>query len=503
MSSRPANVLLIITDQQRFDSIGAYGSRATPTPNIDGLGEAGVTFDNCYVNCPICTPSRASIFTGKSMIGHGVSTVHDILPPCEVLFPERLRRAGYRTGLFGKLHVSGRVHERDHRHPNDGFDVYEYSMSPHARGGTYNSYERWLKENHPKFFEKRDRLGRKVGNFPIEASFTHWVAERTCRFLDEQNGDQPFFAYMGIFDPHDPYNDFPTEMKELLDPAALGTPRTRPGLIDSAPEAVRREHRHGYLGGFGDYTPDQITLMREGYFASIALMDREIGRVLDRLEERGLAQDTLVVFTSDHGDMLGDHELLAKGGFFYDASTRVPMLMRFPERIPAGVRKPEPVQPQFLAPTICKLAGIDAEELRISMPEQVDLVELANGSSSANERVTVPPAVCLYRNTGINRDKVHWDPPIHGSMLREGNYKLTCYHRRPGTPGEAEGELFDLAADPDEFNNLWYEPEYQGVKQDLMFRLMDWMVSQNHLYNDGRAGAAFPPKTQWVLNNPI
>ena len=117
------NILLILTDQQRWDSLGCYGTPGVHTPNLDRLASEGIIFDRCYANATICTPSRACLWTGKHIPGHGVHALHDCLPNNEILFPKRLQQIGYRTALIGKLHVSGHYHENDGRHPNDGFDM--------------------------------------------------------------------------------------------------------------------------------------------------------------------------------------------------------------------------------------------------------------------------------------------------------------------------------------------------------------------------------------------
>ena len=181
------NVLLIITDQQRFDSLGSYGSHIIPTPHLDRLAEDGAVFENCYVNNPICTPSRASLFTGKPLPGHGVYRLHDLLPEEENLFPCQLREKNYRTALIGKLHVSGRSHEINNRHPHDGFEVYEYALSPHDLTEGYNSYASWLRINHPSVYERLNKEGRRFGHFSEETHFTHWAADRTADFIKKRN----------------------------------------------------------------------------------------------------------------------------------------------------------------------------------------------------------------------------------------------------------------------------------------------------------------------------
>ena len=148
MSKQP-NVLFIMSDQQRFDSLGCYGCRAVPTPNLDRLAEEGVLFENCYANNTICTPSRASVFTGKPLPGHSVYRLHDIMPKDQSPFPKHLKEKGYRTAIFGKLHVSGRIHEKTNRLAKDIFDIYEYTLSPHDLTGPHNAYAKWLKQNIP------------------------------------------------------------------------------------------------------------------------------------------------------------------------------------------------------------------------------------------------------------------------------------------------------------------------------------------------------------------
>ena len=152
MTGRP-DILVIMTDQLRRDALGAYGCDWIPTPNLDRLAAEGVTFESATCDNPICTPSRASILTGKTVPAHGVRRVHDVLPEEEVLFTERLRReAGYRTALVGKLHVSGRVAEERVRHPNDGFEVYDWCLDPTVGlESRFNAYAEWLQPARARF----------------------------------------------------------------------------------------------------------------------------------------------------------------------------------------------------------------------------------------------------------------------------------------------------------------------------------------------------------------
>jgi len=498
---KPPNVLLIFTDQQRSDSLGCYGFDAIPTPHLDQLAEEGALFENCYCDNPICTPSRASILTGKPLPGHGVYQVHNNLSEEFSLFPIHLKEKNYNTAIFGKLHVSGRSHEREVRHPNTGFDVFESAMTPFDVTGKLNSYGAWLRKNHPDFHDQLKEQGRNIGNVPEEVHFTHWAAEGTIDFLKSHDKNKPFFCYMSVVDPHDPYGDYPSTMLDQVDKSKLPEPIIHEGQTTSGPAGIQREHYHSYLGGIPNYSPEQIQKMREGYYASIAFIDREVGRVLEVLEKEGLKEDTIVIFGSDHGDMIGDHELLAKGAFFYDACTKVPLIIRYPEKVESGKRVKDLVQLHDIAGTILSQAGFAQEELEDFMPDSMDLISLIKDKVEYQKRRD--HAVCIYRTSGIDDRKLYWDPPINATMFRDERYKLNVYHNLPDDNKRLEGELYDMENDPTESKNLWDDPNFSEVKLCLIGRLMDWFVCNDVLYNGARAGDSFPPKAQWSLNNPL
>jgi arylsulfatase len=483
------NILLILTDQERWKSLGCYGVDWIQTPNLDSIADDGVRFDRCYCTNPICTPSRASLWTGRHLPGHGVYRLDDILPPDQVMFSEYLQKAGYRTGLFGKLHVSGRLYEDENRHPHDGFDEYEWALEgPLNMDASMQSYARWLKEQDPDVYEKMHEMGRDFLHIPRHLHFTHWAAERSRDFIRRTAGTQPFFCCMSVFDPHNPYEDHPTEYRDRVDLTKL------PPLIDDrradVPAGVKRERQGSYLGDIDKLTEEDITEMRHGYYASIALLDDEVGQVLRSLETAGVADNTLVIFASDHGDMLGDHRMLVKGAMFYDQSIRIPLLMKWPGHVPPGGVVDSPVQPYDIAATIMSAAGVDLP-WRPEEQELVgrDLLPLIRGEvSSVHEEV-----VCLYRNTGLNRITRDWDPPINASMILDGRYKLSLFH------GDS-GELYDMEADPQELNNLWEDSQAAGIRSRLTERLMSWIVEYEIAYLGSRGGTAVVPPEQYVVN---
>ncbi len=484
-NDRP-NILLILTDQQRSDTLGCYGASWVNTPNLDRLGREGAIFENCYVNNTICTPSRASIWTGKELPGHGVYKLYDELPPGEVHFTQRLKEGGYRTALYGKLHTSGRLFEAYQRHPTDGFEEYEWGLEASIHlDSPFNGYSRWLQEKHSEFFRELSGKGRDLLHHPQEAHFTHWAAERTIDFIRRAGenapgaGRVPFFCCMSVFDPHNPYEDYPKEMLGHLRQEDM--PERLADLRRDRPEGIERERNHSYLGGFASLSAEEIGAMRVGYYASVALIDLEVGRVLDSLVEAGVADNTLVLFASDHGDMIGDHDLLVKGGFFYEAAVKVPFLIRWPQQLKGGTRVSAVVQPHDIAATILEAAGLMTPEISREMPTSRDLLPLAGGDVEAVRS----HAVCAYRNSGICDTKRPWDPPIDATMVTDGRYKLSLYH------GD-RGELYDLQEDPQELRDLYSESGSCHERVRLTESLVEWLQFHERNNLGTRGGERLP-----------
>ncbi len=479
------NILVIMTDQQRYDSLGCYGFRGIETPNLDKLAEEGVLFENCYVNNPICTPSRASIFTGKHLPDHGVYRLNDILPKDETMFTKYLLDSGYQTALIGKLHVSSAMYELDNRNKNDGFEIYDWCHEPALfLDGKYNSYGKWLRENHPDFYRILKKNGRKEKNIPAKYHATRWVAQRTSELIKKREKSKPFCFVMSIFDPHNPYTDYPKEIGNRLNKQHIRDPEYIAGETHSKPCGIIQEHENSYMGSFHDYSLQDIRKMREGYYASVAFIDDEVGRVLKTIENEGIKENTVVVFVSDHGDMLGDHELLAKGAFFYDGCTKVPLIVRYPEKISAGQKNDASVQPHDIAGTLLKIAGYKEEFIKEKMPDSMDLVQIANNDVDIESRY----AMCLYRGTGICSSKQYFDPPINATMIRGRRYKLNIYHGFSKGLDDCEGELYDMENDLAEKTNLWDEVSYEKIKSEMMCKLINKLIEIDNRQNCSRGG---------------
>jgi len=328
--------------------------------------------------------------------------------------------------------------------------------------------------------------GRELKHIPVEYHFTHWAAEETIKFIkntDSSDTGKPFFCMMSVFDPHNPYDDYPEEMLKFVREDKIPEPLVSGFSIADRPSAVNREMEHSYLGNFKDFSMEDIMEIRKGYYDSIALIDIKVGRVLEALKKKGIEDNTFVIFTSDHGDMLGDHKLLVKGAFFYEPSVKVPLILRWPKKIPAGKRRESFVQLNDLAETVLSAAGFSKETIAGSMPESSDII------SGKTEQY---PVIC-YRNTGINDRGEYWNPPICGTMIRENKYKLNYYHN------EKQGELYNLEDDPLERYNLWDKKEAQPVRNELMEELADWLFRQE-FKRGSRGGSAFPGEKDKVVN---
>ena len=476
----PPNIVLLMTDQQRADSLGCYGGPsggAVATPHLDRLAAEGVTFDRACCTNPICTPSRASLMTGHHLPRHGVTAIDSPLADRHVMFPQRLRERGYCAGLVGKLHAQAGGIEAQRRHPHDGFDVYEqYYGGGAMMDSPLNAYAPWCKERRPDVYERLVEFEKHAGPIPREVHMNTWAAERAAAFLDgaadAQNGDGPLFLMVSVFDPHNPYDDHPPEAERRVDAGRLPPLIPPPEDRSAWPEAVERHAADNYFADFRNLSEEEVQRMRVGYHAEVALIDDLVGEVLAMLDERGLADDTLVLFCSDHGDLLGDHGLMVKGGVPYEANIRVPVIARWPGRLADGGRYARPIQLNDLSAMILAAAGVEPDELVEVMPDAVDPTPglRAGTARLAGDVPRREIAVNAYRNSGFARGHVPFDPPIHLTVATDGRFKLALYHNPPA-PGEAPavtaGQFFDLDEDPTEQRDLFDTPRHPEARGRL------------------------------------
>lgn len=467
-------MLFICTDQQRYDALGCYGNPYVKTPTIDRLAADGVLFEQCYVQNPVCAPSRASLVTGQYPHNHGLWANGVSLPKDTPLFSRALADSGYSCGVIGKMHLGSCFGGRTEERLDDGYDIYRWAHDP-THTSPENAYHQWLREVHLDIYEHAVANGERVrhepGAFdtiPTDAHYSRWASEQALEFLgQDRDAEEPFFLWVNFFDPHHPFVA-PQEYLDRYDPDDLPGPVGFDGELDTKPSIQGEASAESYAGharGFNSYNDDGIKSIIAAYYAMVTLIDDETKRILDRLDELGLADDTIVIFTSDHGEMLGDHQLLLKGPMLYDCAVRVPLIIRWPGHLPAGERRPDLVQWIDLTSTFIEVAGLQP----MPTSQGMSLVPLARGDADAESRGW---ALCEYLNSGHG-----YDPPLYQTMLRTGNHKLVVQHGRPATDRDRDGELYDVKADPDELDNLWNDPALMDVRIELERMLLDVMMA--------------------------
>lgn len=468
-TDRP-NILWICTDQQRYDTLGCTGNSHVHTPNIDRLAESGILMEQAYCQSPVCTPSRASFLTGRYPRTTRARQNGQNLPDDERLVTRLLVDAGYCCGLSGKLHLSA-CHPVAapfmERRIDDGYAAFHWSHDPSPKWPT-NEYHLWLRERGVAYATSPFRGSRYVkAGMPAEHHQTTWCAEKAITFMEEQaRFPNPWLFSVNIYDPHFAFDPPQAYLERYLDRLDALPPRNFvPGELDNKPDFQRLDHLEARGGQRGypahEMADEDHRLLRAAYYAMVDLIDEQVGRMLDALDRTGQRENTLVLFMSDHGEMLGDHGLYQKGPFFYEPAVRVPLVFSRPGAIPSGRRSRAMVELVDLAPTLLDAAGLPRYEGMQGRSFWTILTGQAEDGDRHRDDV-----YCEYYNSMPE----HKDPLAYATMIRTGRHKLVVAH------GAEPGELYDLEADPAETHNLWNDPSALSLKADLLKRLSDRMA---------------------------
>ena len=469
MPDRRPNILWICTDQQRYDTIGALGNLHVDTPNLDRLVGEGVAFTHAYCQSPICTPSRASFLTGMypSRV-HVNGNGNERFPDTPPLVTKLLAEVGYDCGLIGKLHLAG-AYGRIEPRVADGYRYWQYSHAPRDDWPTGHDYADWVRA---KGYSLKE-LTKSPEGVPAELHQTTWCADKTIDFITRQ-ASAPWLASVNIYDPHPPFNP-PQAYRDQFDPESIPGPLFRPSDLaqQAALSAVDFQSKGrdpmeldirlpalSPASGPGPQAAAHVgardaKTLTAAYYAMIKLIDDQIGRILDVLEQTGQRQNTVVIFMSDHGEMLGDHGLIQKGCRFYEGLVRVPLIWSWPAVFSDRRKDDGLVELTDIAPTLLELAGVEAPEEM----QGYSLAPLLRGTDSESSRRTW--VRCEYYNA------LDLPDGTYATMYRDERYKLVVYH------GHGLGELYDLVDDPHEFDNLWDSPAYGNIKLTLMQRSFD------------------------------
>jgi arylsulfatase A-like enzyme len=440
----PRNILWVTTDHMRYDCIGAHGNSAMHTPVLDSLVRNGVSFSHCYANNPLCMPSRCSFMTGCYPTRTGVlENGHELDPAFEPVVAREFARAGYQPVQIGKLHFQGHEdHDLDPRARHAyGFEIFELSEEP----GCYDdAYTRWLRGEHPDLVDTfrvprplsrerhRERERFAVLEAPAHASHSGWVGTQACRYLGAWGPRRrPQFLHLGFYAPHPPLN--PTrEMFAPYDGAELPAPARHP-------DDPRDPH---------SLSPETLREYRRHFYAMVTGVDLALGRIIEQLKAIGQFERTLIVFSSDHGDLCGDHGAVGKNTTYCEGIMRLPLLLHWPEGLGNVPRTVDAlVEMVDLLPSLLELAG--------SPPHP-----LMQGRSWARP--------LLGQRAPAGREDVF---ALHGRgdfMLRTATHKYLRHDN-----GETVGErLFDLREDPDEFHDRAADTAHSATLAALRARCL-------------------------------
>ncbi|WP_113671353.1 sulfatase [Vallitalea guaymasensis] len=504
---KKTNILLITSDQQHFNTIGAFNPEIK-TPNLDRLVKEGTTFKRAYCPNPTCTPTRSSIITGMYPSQHGAWTLGTKLSEDVHTVGEDFNSAGYKTALVGKAHFQPLASTKEFpsveaypilqdldfwRDFNTNYDTwYGFSHCELARNHTDEGhigqhYALWLEEkglnNWKDYFRKPtgilDRRAEGKWDIPEKYHYDAWISERTNALMEEySNADEPFLLWASFFDPHPDYI-VPEPYYSMYDPEELTLPTITKGEHDNNPPhfamtqddnadfSIYGESGYG-IHGMHTHEKDKKTLRKylSVYYGMVTMMDKYIGKILDKLDELGIADNTIVLFTTDHGHFIGHHGLSAKGPFLYEDMIKVPYIVRYPRKIPANKSNDALQSLVDIAPTLLSFADIGIPRI-MTGKDQKDV--WLGKKESARDHI-----ICEHH---------HEPTTIHLKTYVDERYKLTVYYN------QTYGELFDLEKDPEEINNLWDNPHYTELKMNLMMKYIWAELGKEPMWMPRIAGA--------------
>jgi len=465
MNSDQPNIILIITDQQRYDTIRALGADWMHTPNLDRLVREGVSFDQCHCTSAVCVPSRASFFSME--YPHKVNSYGNG-SPWHQCWVEDFQKAGYHTVNVGKMHtipMDGSF-GFDQRYVVENKDRPPRDHSPH--GGYLDDWDRFLlfsgiekpsranyKANHPDW-----ETGLGAFAWPLEEHLQPdmFVGQMAVQVINRRTATNPLFLEIGFPGPHPPY-DPPQRHLELYDDVSIPIPVVTDEELAKQPShhALQREWclegNHDAVNWQLKPSDDQLLRLRRHYAANVTSIDEQVGNIIAALDEKGMLENSVIVFMSDHGDCTGDHGHIQKW-VMYDAVTRVPAIVWSPGRIPEGKRTDALIQHMDLAPMLFDLAGIE-------VPKHTGAESaLPNGDTEFAGRDAV---FCELKG---REDYL--------VMVRTQEWKLVSYLENGNV-----GELYDLNRDPAELQNLWNDPKLSEIQMTLLDRIRIWHTAQS------------------------
>jgi arylsulfatase A-like enzyme len=481
------NFLCFVTDQQRADHIHCSGNTDIHTPNIDWIAEEGIRFTNSFVSNPICMPNRATLFTGLCPQAHGLTESGAALSPICLTLAEMLRRNGYETASFGKLHLApfglspkkashdwelyeSRSYWEEHDDiptPYYGFEKV-YMVGGHGHFA-FGNYKNELDLMHPGAYQKLMPENASAplsgareswkSSIPEELHYNTFIADRTIEFISRRDTYPPFFIWCSFPDPHHPYCP-PKPYCDLYDCHSISfDPVKREGELGDLPwyfqKAYRGEQRVvGLKGDLRGVREEHYREILAHTYGMISMVDHNMGRVLEAVRRRGQLENTVIVFLSDHGDLMGDHWLLNKGQFFFQGLLKVPTIWRLPGQKSISGASQAFISSVDFCPTMLDLAGI---------PIPAGMQGKSYRSILAGEKSELSKSIYIEFDDNFVDERVRY--------LRTEDWAIAFFAGKP------YGILFDLKRDPDELYNLWEKREFREQKSVLLLNLLDYVCS--------------------------
>ncbi len=469
------NILILFTDMQRADTIHALGNPVIRTPNLDRLVQGGTSFTNCYSPSPVCVPARCSMHYGLYPYHTSCSDNGEWMDDNQQSFPAILAQNGYATQAIGKLHFSPDQLGPDQNDPiardgKRGFQNREIQEECQSNPET-DDYCKFLKDNNYDFIEPHGFRGEmyyipQVSTLPAEAHPTQWIGDRTLTFLEKRkNKAKPWCLMSSFIHPHPPFAP-PKPWHKLYRAPKMPLPLVPQNSEQLMTYANKVQNRYKYRDQGIDN--NLMRNIKAFYYSSISFVDYQVGRILDKLEEQGELGNTLIIFSSDHGEYLGDYNCFGKRSM-HDASAKVPMIAHYPNHFATDSICTHPVSLVDVLPTTIAAAGIDETYYNI---DGVDLAKIATNS--------------------ISRDAVY-SQQLGQNQSEQGTYMIaTEFYKYFYSAADNKEFLFDKISDPLEQRNAAANPFYTEIQKTLREQL------QQHLLNNNVKGAV-APKTDGSL----
>ena len=461
------NILLFFTDQQRADTIGAGGNPVIRTPSLDRLAREGVRFSSAYTPSPVCVSARCSLIHGQYAHNTGCAYNGDAMPTDRSSFMQALSDAGYRTHGIGKMHFTPdsqalrgwqtREHQEEIRRSVDQDDYLQFLQSQ-----GYSHVHDPMGQRGEMYYMPQ------LAQMPAEYHATHWVGDRSIAFVREQaHSDQPWLLMSSYIHPHPPFSP-PTPWNKLYRAPLMPLPKM-PHQYEAFWTYMNRvQNRYKYRDNGFDY--NMLRCMKAFYYACISFIDYQVGRILQALEETDQLDNTLILYTSDHGEFLGDYGCFGKRSML-NAACNIPMLARFPQRFAQGAVCDTPTSLVDIMPTMLAAADVPHADLAL---DGVDLAEVAAAGEASS----------LARRTVYSQYQ-HRDVGVYMALTRRWKYFYSAPDRREW--------LIDRTEDPDELRSQAGLVFRQSAVSEMRDNLWSYYRSQGYAEPlDGQAWRYFP-----------